>query len=130
MFRTAINTLQLFRKARNYRYSYSYVHSNPNPSFRKIEQPKIYNDTFNICMLSAFVKESVNNTNDSREQEHIQPKNDDDCEYCVNVAKHEKELKLICQITGCEKRENNIDCTCNDKCIVGKSEISIISDIL
>ena len=145
MFRTAIKTLSLFRKVHNYNYNlrYRYIHS--NLAFRKIEQPKLYNDALNMFMLSAFVKETVKNTNNSNKKEeeeedtNTRPVNKDDCEYCIkyknytnytNSGQGDKELKIICQITGCEKRKNNVDCSCNDKCIVEKSETSIISDLL
>jgi hypothetical protein len=140
MFRTAIKTLSLFRKVHNYnynlRYRYRYVHS--IPAFRKIEKPKLYNDALNMFMLSAFVKESIKNTNNSKDEEdaNTRPVSNDDCEYCIkhknytNSRQDEKELKIMCQITGCEKRKNDIDCSCNDKCIVQKSEISIIADLL
>jgi hypothetical protein len=136
MFRTAIKTLSLFRKVSNTNYRYSYVHS--SLAFRKIEQPKLYNDALNIFMLSAFVKESVKNTNNSKDEEdtNTRPVNKDDCEYCIkyknytNYEQGDKELKIMCQITGCEKRKNNVDCSCYDKCIVEKSETSIISDLL
>jgi hypothetical protein len=162
MFRNAIKTLSLFRKVSNY----SYVHS--SPAFRKIEKPKLYNDALNIFMLSAFVKESIKDTNDSKELvECSQPENkndtknenenenenenknenenqnqnqnqnqnenknvNDDCEYCINFIKRKQQLNFVCQITGREKRKNDIDCTCNDKCIIEKSEISIIGHLL
>ena len=146
MFRTAIKTLSLFRKVRNTNYRYSYVHS--NLAFRKIEQPKLYNDALNIFMLSAFVKESVKNTNNFKKEKekekekqededtNTRPVNNDDCEYCIkhknynNSGQGDKDLKIMCQITGREKRKNNVDCSCYDKCIVEKSETSIVSDLL
>ena len=127
MFRTAINAISLFRKVSkcsyNYGYGYRYTHS--NIELRKIDQPKLCYDAFNMCMLSAFVKESTNNPNKPSNED-----NDVDCEYCVNFIKREKELKFVCKMTGSEKRENNVDCACKDKCIVEKSEIAIVSDLL
>ena len=121
MFRNAIRTLSLFRN----------VHR--RQAFRSIEQPKLYNDAFNMFMLSAFVKESFKNITNFREQnepnEPNESNNNEYCEYCTNFVKHERELKIVCQITGCEKRKNNIDCSCKDKCIVDKSEVSIICDL-
>ena len=115
MFRNAIRTLSLFRN----------VHR--RQAFRSIEQPKLYNDAFNMFMLSAFVKESFMNTTNFREPN--ESNNNEYCEYCTNFVKHERELKIVCQITGCEKRKNNIDCSCKDKCIVDNSEVSIICDL-
>jgi hypothetical protein len=140
MFRTAIKSLSLFTKVRSYNSTYSFIHS--NLAFRKIEQPKLYNDALNMFMLSAFVKESIKNSNNSKEQNAVNERsersersdrsedNNKDCVYCTTFLKREKELKFVCQITGCTKRENNVDCTCVDKCIVEKSEISIVSDLL
>jgi len=107
MFRTTIKALSLFRKNSSYRYSYSDV------AFKKREQPTLYNDGFNMFMLSAFVKESTRNTNSQ------------ETKYSDN---HETELKVICQITGCDKK--NKDCSCEKMCIVTKSEISMICDLL
>jgi hypothetical protein len=106
MFRTSIKTLSLFRKNSNYNYNYSYSHN----AFKKKEQPTLYNDAFNMFIQSAFVKEYTN----SKETKYS---NND-----------ETELKIICQITGCEK--NNKDCSCDKICIVKKSEISMICDLL
>lgn len=140
MFRTAIKTLSLFTKVRSCNSTYSFIHS--NLAFRKIEQPKLYNDALNMFMLSAFVKESIKNSNNSNEQNAVNERserserselnehNNKDCDYCSTFLKREKELKFVCQITGCTKRENNVDCSCIDKCIVEKSEVSIISDSL
>ena len=108
MFRTTIKALSLFRNNNNYRYSYGYV------AFKKREQPTLYNDGFNMFMMSAFVKESKNT-------------NSQETKYSDN---HETELKVICQITGCEKNRNNKDCSCEKMCIVTKSEISMICDLL
>jgi hypothetical protein len=107
MFRTTIKALSLFRKNSIYRYSYSEV------AFKKREQSTLYNDGFNMFMLSAFVKESTNNTNSK------------ETKYSGN---QETELKVICQITGCDKK--NKDCSCEKMCIVTKSEISMICDLL
>ena len=115
MFRTTIKTLYLFRKNSN--YSYSHV------AFRNREQPKLYYDAFNMFMLSAFVKESVKNTNTNTNTNTNNPES-----KCSE--NYETELKIICQITGCEKNKNNKDCSCEKKCIVTKSEISMICDLL
>lgn len=133
MFRTAIKTLSLFRKVNSYNYGIRNTNTNTNIRLKNIENPKLYNDALNMFMLSAFVKESVknknkNNINESSQQ--TEPKVDEDCEYCINFKNRDKELKIMCQITGCEKRTNDIDCNCKDKCIVDKSELSIICDLL
>ena len=107
MFRTTIKTLSLFRKNSIYRYSYSDV------AFKKREQPTLYNDGFNMFMLSAFVKESTRNTNSEQSK-------------CSE--KYDTELKVTCQITGCYKK--NKDCSCEKICIVTSSEISMICDLL
>jgi hypothetical protein len=107
MFRTSIKALSLFRKNSSYRYSYSDV------AFKKREQPTLYNDGFNMFMLSAFVKESTRNTNSEQSK-------------CSD--NHETELKVTCQITGCYKK--NKDCSCEKICIVTSSEISMICDLL
>ena len=114
MFRTSIKTLSLFRKNSNYNYSYNYSHS--NNIFKKREQPTLYNDAFNMFIHSAFVKESAN-TNSKETKYNDNNNNNND----------ETELKIICQITGCEK--NNKDCSCDKICIVKKSEISMICDL-
>ena len=111
MFRVAIKTLSLFRKNSSYSYSYSHV------AFRNREQPKLYNDALNMFMLSAFVKESTTNTNTNSQESKCNENND-------------TELKIICQITGCEKNKNSKDCSCEKICIVTKSEISMICDLL
>lgn len=105
MFRTTIKALSLFRKNNSYRYG-------SDIAFKKGKQPTLHNDGFNMVMLSAFVKESTNTNNQ-------EPKYNDN---------KEAELKIICQITGCEK--NNKDCSCEKVCIVTKSEISMICDLL
>ena len=108
MFRTTIKALSLFRTNSNYsNYSYSHV------AFKKKEQPRFHNDAFNMFMLSAFVKESANNINS---------------QLSKSIGNHDTELKIICEITGCEK--NNKDCSCEKICIVTKSEISMICDLL
>lgn len=109
MFRTSIKTLSLFRKNSNYNYSHS------NNIFKKREQPTLYNDAFNMFIHSAFVKESANTNSKETKYNDINNNND------------ETELKIICQITGCEK--NNKDCSCDKICIVKKSEISMICDL-
>ena len=119
MFRTTIKTLSLFRKNNNYRYSYSDV------SFKKREQSRLYDDGFNMFMLSAFVKESTNNTNNTTNTNNTNNTNSKETEYSGN---QETELKVICQITGCDKK--NKDCSCEKMCIVTKSEISMICDLL
>jgi len=119
MFRTTIKALSLFRKNSSYRYSYSDV------SFKKREQSTLYNDGFNMFMLSAFVKESTNNTNNTTNTNNTNNKNIEETEYSGN---RETELKVTCQITGCEK--NNKDCSCEKICIVTKSEICMICDLL
>ena len=106
MFRTTIKALSLFRQ--NNSYSYSHV------AFKKREQPTLYNDAVNMFMKSAFVKESKNT---NRQESNYSDNND-------------TELKMICQITGCEKNRNNKDCSCDKICIVKKSEISMICDLL
>ena len=128
MFKTAIKTLSLFRKVSSYNCNYNCNYIYNRIPLQNIEQPKLYYDAFNMCMLSAFVKDSVKNPNDSNEP--TQPKIDDDCDYCTNFIKRERELRFVCQITGSEKREYNMDCTCKDKCIVEKSEIAIITHFL
>jgi hypothetical protein len=110
MFKTTIKTLSLFRKISNYSYS--------RIAFRIKEQPKLYNDALNMFMLSAFVNESVKNTNN---QQPTQGENDKNHSRDI-------ELKVICEITGCEKNINSKDCNCKDKCIVKKSETSLIYD--
>jgi hypothetical protein len=116
MFRTTIKALSLFRKNSSYRYSYSGV------TFKKIKQPTLYNDGFNMFMLCAFVKESTTNTNNANNENNANSK---ETKYSGN---QETELKVICQITGCEK--NNKDCSCEKICIVTKSEICMICDLL
>ena len=127
MSRTAITTLSAFRKVCNSSYIYGYRnrYAHSNIELRKIGQSKLCYDTFNMCMLSAFVKEYTKNPTEPTNED-----NDVDCEYCANFIKREKELKFVCKITGSEKRENNVDCACKDKCIVEKSEIAIVSYIL
>ena len=115
MFRTTIKALSLFRKNSNYSYSCSRV------AFQNREQPKLYNDAFNMFMLSAFVKESVKNTNTNTNTNSQESKCSEN---------YETELKIICQITGCEKNKSNKDCSCGKVCIVTKSEISMICDLL
>ena len=107
MFRTTIKTLSLFRKNNSYRYD-------SDTPFKKGKQPILHNDAFNMFMLSAFVKESTNTNNQ-------------ETKYNDNK---EAELKIICQITGCEKNKNSKDCSCEKICIVTKSEISMICDLL
>jgi hypothetical protein len=106
MFRTTIKALSLFRKNSNYRYSYS------GAVFRKNELLPLYCDSFNMFILSAFVKESTNNTNNT---------NNTNSEESKCSENYETELKLICQITGCEKNKNNKDSSCEKICIVTKS---------
>jgi hypothetical protein len=113
MFRTTIKALSLFRKNSSYRYSYSDV------VFKKREQPTLYNDGFNMFMLSAFVKESTRNTRNI---------NNISSEQSMCSEKYDTELKFICQITGCDKK--NKDCSCEKICIVTSSEISMICDLL
>ena len=111
MFRTTIKALSLFRKNNSYRYG-------SDIAFKTGKKPTLYNDGFNMFMLSAFVKESTNTNTNTNNQE---PKYNDNKEV---------ELKIICQITGCEKNKNNKDCSCEKVCIVKKSEISMICDLL
>jgi len=115
MFRTTINALSLFRKNNSCSNSYRHI------ALRNKEQPKLYNDAFNMFMLSAFVKESVKNTNTNTNTNSQESKCSDN---------HGTELKIICQITSCEKNINNKDCSCEKICIVTKSEISMICDLL
>jgi hypothetical protein len=112
MFRTTIKALSLFRKNSIYRYRYSYS----DVAFKKREQSTLYNDGFNMFMLSAFVKESTTNTTNANSKE---------TKYTGN---QETELKVTCQITGCEK--NNKDCSCEKICIVTNSETSMICELL
>jgi hypothetical protein len=102
MFRTILKPISLFRK-------------NSHVTFRNKEQPKLYYDTFNMFMLSAFVKETDKNINNDEVK----------CQ-----ENHDIELTIICEITGCEKNKNNNDCSCDKTCIVTRSEISIICDLL
>ena len=125
MFRTTIKALSLFRKNSSYSYSYSYRYSYSDVAFKKREQPTLYNDGFNMFMLSAFVKESTNNTNNTTNTNNTNNTNSKETEYSGN---QETELKVICQITGCDKK--NKDCSCEKMCIVTKSEISMICDLL
>jgi hypothetical protein len=106
-----MKALSLFRRFSNYTYSHV--------AFRNREQPKLYNDAFNMFMLSAFVKESamnINNQKSKREETHDKHHEND------------TESKIICEITTREKNKNNKDCCCKDTCIVRKSEILIICD--
>ena len=138
MFRTAISSLSLFRKVGS-GISYGLGNSNvgskykiyKNSTFRNIEQPKLYNDTLNIFMLGAFLNESTKNTNNIDSIPNNNYKNDKNYENDENHKKYNnyEEKKFKCQITGCEKRKNNVDCSCKDKCIVEKSELSIICDL-
>ena len=79
--------------------------------FRKNSKPKLYCDAFNMFIMSAFVKESTKNTNSQL------------FKYNEN---HDIELKIICEITGCDK--NNKDCNCKNRCIVTKSETTLICE--
>lgn len=116
MFRITIKALSLFRKNNSYRCGYSYSYS--DVAFKKEQQPRLPNDGFNMFMLSAFVKESTNiNTNINSKETKCSDNQD-------------TELKFICQLTGCEKNRNNKDCSCENICIVTKSEISMICDLL
>jgi hypothetical protein len=115
MFRTTIKSLYLFRQNNSYSYSHN--------AFKKKEQPTLYNDAVNMFMKSAFVKESINNTNTNTNTNT----NSQEFKYSDN---NETELKMICQITGLEKNRNNKDCSCDKICIVQKSEISMICDLL
>ena len=140
MFRTAIRTLSLFRKVGSgiSNFGNTNVVSKykiyKNSTFRNIEQPKLYNDTLNIFMLGAFLNESTKNTNNIDSIPNNNYKNDKNDKNYENDENHKKynnyeEKKFKCQITGCEKRKNNVDCSCKDKCIVEKSELSIICDL-
>jgi hypothetical protein len=116
MFRTTIKALSLFRKNNSYRYG-------SDIAFKTGKKPTLHNDGFNMFMLSAFVKESTN-INSKNNKNSINSK---ETKYIDN---NEVELKIICQITGCEKNKNNKDCSCEKVCIVKKSEISMICDLL
>ena len=129
MFRTAIKTLSLFRKVSigtNSSISSSISSSSRQLKYnsyriKSVEQSKLYSDTLNIFMVGALLNDSVNKT---KRNEHIYNETIYD-ENCNNEGKTFK-----CQITGCEKRKNNSDCSCTDKCIVEKSELSIICDLI
>jgi hypothetical protein len=138
MFRTAIKTLSLFRKVYSETTSLTsnkYIKYN-SYRIQKIEQPKLYNDTLNIFMVGALLNEPVNkrkNTEYNHDKYNHDKYNHDEYnhdEYNHDESCYNQEKIFKCQITGCEKRINNEDCSCTDKCIVEKSELSIICDLL
>ena len=51
------------------------------------------------------------------------------CIYsCKNFEQKHDSHGFKCEITNKEKRVGNIDCNCENKCIITKSEIKIIED--
>lgn len=106
MFRTTMKALSLFRNNSSH-MNHSQV------TFKKREKPTFYNGVFNILIPNAVVKDSGKNTNS---------------QLYNCIENYNNDLKIICHITGCEK--NKKDCSCENVCIVTKSETSMICDLL